>query len=855
MIDSATDVGTEPEQQPSGLVGNVNAGRLAEETEARKTEAGRLQNFLEAERPEPIPSFRGTIEDPASGRSGICCSGGGVRSAAFNLGALQALQESGELGSADYLAAVSGGSYIAAAFAMVAKCGPEDSDPDLIARQEPFAHGSPEEQYLRNHSAYLAPTGMDKLYLASRIVLGVAFNFAFIATPLFAIALILGAVVYSPVFSHLTGRCGSACSAAPPVYMWVAPVAVLGLSVAFGLAVLLAHFIRDAPTRFLQVWSTRLLLLSAAVAWVAVALPAVVAALSSTGSAPARSGSSPVIGGAGLAAVLAGVATQLRDLVASPSKALQEGNRLRQWYAKAGALTRKVVTYLVAAVVGPALLLGVMVFAASVALVHSRHPAINGWLVVIGLISLSAFAVVYRFVDLTTWSLHPFYKRRLCTAFALKRVKSSTAHPSQDDYSLYALPENEKHGVAVERDYDTVVELSNTDPGSPNGPLAAGDVAAPLRTWPKLLVCAAANVSDPGATPPGRQVTSFTFSAEEIGGPLVGGIATSEFEEVVGTSRKKLLRNCTLPAAVAMSGAALSPSMGKATRPTLRFLLALGNIRLGVWLPNPRVVARQREARQRDRLSFHYRRPRASYLIRELLGRNRIDAKYLYVTDGGHYENLGLVELLRRGCTRIYCFDASGGQDFKELGDAVALARTELDVEIQIDPTPLSPTGPDNIAEACAVKGSFTYSDSGRTSGTLIYARNVMTNVAPWDVKAFHRLDPSFPHDPTTDQLYTDQRFEAYRALGFGAGGHAVTLMPPDLLELPQPGRDQRGSDPGQVRQHRGAQPVGSNRRAPPGRPNPFTLRWWTERRRAVPATALAVALVVLLARGRHTRT
>ena len=60
------------------------------------------------------------IETPDENAVGVCCSGGGIRSAAFNLGALQALQEQSILGNAKYLAAVSGGSYIAAGFSMVA---------------------------------------------------------------------------------------------------------------------------------------------------------------------------------------------------------------------------------------------------------------------------------------------------------------------------------------------------------------------------------------------------------------------------------------------------------------------------------------------------------------------------------------------------------------------------------------------------------------------------------------------------------------------------------------------------------------------------------------------------------------
>ena len=94
-----------------------------------------------------------------------------------------------------------------------------------------------------------------------------------------------------------------------------------------------------------------------------------------------------------------------------------------------------------------------------------------------------------------------------------------------------------------------------------------------------LIVCAAANLH-PGATPPGRAVASFTFSPTAIGGPLTGAARTSRYEHLP-RNRK---RDVTLPAAVAMSGAAISPSMGKATYRPMRFLLALANIRLGVWV-------------------------------------------------------------------------------------------------------------------------------------------------------------------------------------------------------------------------------------------------------------------------------
>lgn len=245
---------------------------------------------------------------------------------------------------------------------------------------------------------------------------------------------------------------------------------------------------------------------------------------------------------------------------------------------------------------------------------------------------------------------------------------------------------------------------------------------------------------------------------------------------LIAQTKRRRVSDFSLPAAVAMSGAAISPSMGKMTKWPFRFLLALANLRLGVWVPNPRWVSNMKKRERRDLALFG--RPRPAYLLNELLGRNRVRAKYLYVTDGGHYENLGLVELLRRGCTEIYCFDASGGQGFEVLGDAIALARSELGVSIEVRAEAFERLFPDatsDEAEANTIELKFNY--SGGTAGRLIYARNVLTAQAPWDARAYHEVDSSFPHDTTADQLYTDQKFEAYRVLGERAGKNAATLM------------------------------------------------------------------------------
>jgi len=767
------------EKAPAGPRWLAGPGRRANAERRRR----RRRWFRDGSRAEPVPSHVGPVEPAEEGKLGICCSGGGIRSAAFSLGALQTLQQRGKLEEAAYLAAVSGGSYIAAAFSMVAKAGPGDSNADLLDEKPPFAPNSPEEQYLRNRASYLAPTLTDKIYLGWRVLLGLLFNLAFIALPLIGAALILTGFLYAKVFPNLGGQCTAAgCAANPPLWTWVVPLGVLLLGAVCGLVTLLARG-SDGRMRFFSLWSVRLLILAATLALLLVGLPSLVDWLDHLGASgnsvkPSLLDSLSSIG-AGFAALLVGVIAQIAHLLKSKEAAENLG-KAQEAAGKLGSGVRLTLAYAAGALFGPLVLL--LLVAIAIAVGMSQAGSDGGFelgVAAVGAGVLAAFGVLYRWADLSTWSLHPYYKRRLSSAFALKRVKEGDLTEKErervealaDPHAGREEKKSEYEGLAIERDFGELVSLSDTQLDEQKH-----------RKWPTLLVCAAANVSDPGATPPGRQVTSFTFSAHAVGGPLVGAVDTKEMEDAFDDRRRK--RDLTLPAAVAMSGAAVSPSMGKMTRRPLTFLMALANIRLGVWVPNPRWVAAGLEGD--NGLERHrYGKPRPWYLLCELLGRNRIDARYLYVTDGGHYENLGLVELLRRGCTKIYCFDASGvGQgraEFDALGDAIALARSELGVEIDFksdDPGDLEPDPKTHLAKKDVVTGTIRYTHGEQVvEGTLIYVRNAMTDRATWDARAHQREDPRFPHNSTIDQLYTDKKFESYRMLGARAAGRAMKAM------------------------------------------------------------------------------
>jgi hypothetical protein len=766
----------------SGLYERIPAWERGERDQSSGWE--RLKRWLLGRERIPIPSYIGLIEDPpprgAPAKTGICCSGGGIRSAAFNLGALQELQAAKRLQQSKYVAAVSGGSYIAAAFSMVAKTAKpntddsDDSDPGLFtAKRPPLYHGSPEEQYLRNRSSYLAPGGTGRVRFVLRVALGLLVNLAFLVSGLVLVAWVL-ATYYRHVHGPLQVRDGHV-GAGTRHLEWVIAGALAGIALLLGFVSVFLRARTDRARRALETLTIYGLGLAAIIVVVAVALPDLVAFLRNHGflqdphdvnSDTAKGGVATAASGS-FGALLVAVLLELRSKLS-----VERATKAAAWYAKLAAPLRRAVARVATWLVGPLLVGSALVFLL-LAMVTARHISA---LAVVGVALL--FAVFWLFSDVTAWSLHPFYRRRLCTAFALKRVRRETS---------------DEFGMAVERDYRKLVPLSES--GIEPGP-------GPFKAWPTLVVCAAANVSDAAATPPGRRVTSFTFSPVALGGPLVGGIPTAAFEERIAASRR---RDFTLAAAVAMSGAAVSPSMGKETRRSVRFLLGLANVRLGVWVPNPRRTElwlesskgmRTRLDRFRDiergrvkerlipagddasRASDQFRKwlliPRAGpwYLLKEMCGWNSVNDPYLYVTDGGHYENLGLVELLRRGCTEVFCFDASGGKSLDALGDAIALARSELNVEIdELDPAPLKEDD-DRLAARCCVSGRITY--PGGRKGVLIYARTVVTAEAPYDVQAFRIRDEAFPHHSTLDQLYTDEKFEAYRELGAHTGRAAL---------------------------------------------------------------------------------
>jgi hypothetical protein len=151
---------------------------------------------------------------------------------------------------------------------------------------------------------------------------------------------------------------------------------------------------------------------------------------------------------------------------------------------------------------------------------------------------------------------------------------------------------------------------------------------------------------------------------------------------------------------------------------------------------------------------------------RELFSRARADGpNEVHLSDGGHFENLAIYELIRRHCRVIVASDC--GQDgeaaFDDLGNLVRKVRQDFGVDVRIDVSPLRP-GPDGRARQHMVAGDVHYPDGD--TGVLLLFKPALVGSEPADVAQYRARNAEFPHQTTIDQFYDEAQWEAYRRLG-----------------------------------------------------------------------------------------
>ncbi len=370
------------------------------------------------------------------------------------------------------------------------------------------------------------------------------------------------------------------------------------------------------------------------------------------------------------------------------------------------------------------------------------------WRLWLWIIACAAAAVIISWrVDLNLFSMHLFYRNRLTRAYLGASNQARTPQPfagfdPNDDVSLKDLVANpdQKDVELFTGPYPLINTSLNLTHGKRLG-------------WQE------------------RKAESFTMT------PLSCGFEVSATEDTDAcapdedladggyrsTRRFAYRGGLYLGTAFAISGAAASPNMGYYTSGPVAFLMTVFNVRLGWWLGNPR---------REDKWWKSSPRIGLPYLIAELLAMTNDRSSYVYLSDGGHFENLGIYELVRRRCRLILVSDATADPDYKfgDLGNAIRKCREDFGVDIKIDLKLLRGRGKPKRTKSHVAIGTIHYENAfgGEKPGVLLYIKASLTKNRdePADVLEYAGHHTAFPHDTTADQWFGESQFESYRMLG-----------------------------------------------------------------------------------------
>ena len=302
---------------------------------------------------------------------------------------------------------------------------------------------------------------------------------------------------------------------------------------------------------------------------------------------------------------------------------------------------------------------------------------------------------------------------------------------------------------------------------------------------PYHLINAALNV--PGsqfANRRGRNADFFLFSKRFVGSELTGYVNT--------TLAEAAMDGLNAGTAMAISGAAAAPNMGMASMRPLSPTIALLNVRLGRWMRHPYDIVKYAKT---SKLAQWWRgRPGPKRLLSEAFFKSGTDvaeldkasdrdAGFIFLTDGGHIENLGVYELLRRRCSLIVAVDAEAdtNYDFSSLVQLERFARIDLGARIVLDWPPIGERSR-RVSKSFAAGertsqagphvaiGLIDYPPAAqncpREQGVLVYIKSSMSGDENDYVIDYKRRNSAFPQESTIDQLFSEEQFEVYRALG-----------------------------------------------------------------------------------------
>lgn len=345
-----------------------------------------------------------------------------------------------------------------------------------------------------------------------------------------------------------------------------------------------------------------------------------------------------------------------------------------------------------------------------------------------------ALMVLALFINPTEFGLHGFYRERISRAYAGACNLTDKQHADQN---------------------------RSTEPKKGDDRRLAELVGRPLH-----LVCCAANdlVGDQVETL-SRGSRSAVLSKH--------GFSIGRYWAPVAALQ--------LGSAVTASAAGFNSNMGNVSKqvgPVVSFLMTALNLRLGRWIRHPASA------------SEGHRRWPGLLLYREMLGLTSSSGtvppdgpvpllmRDVHLSDGGHFENLALYELIRRHCRYVLVSDCSEDPAvaFDDLGNALRRVREDFGVDISLDVEPLRPK-PDGWSRQHVAVGTINYSPTDR--GILMYVKPTLTGDEPPDVLQYKTRNKAFPHEGTGDQFYDEAQWESYRRLGLHAAECIFEFVPP----------------------------------------------------------------------------
>jgi len=382
-------------------------------------------------------------------------------------------------------------------------------------------------------------------------------------------------------------------------------------------------------------------------------------------------------------------------------------------------------------------------------------------------IGIAVIAVVAAFawshVNINRFSIHALYRNRLIRAYL------GASNPARTPNPFTGFDDNDNIKVAM------------LWPGRPGSwqpfhvvNMALNVVASSRLAWQE------------------RKAESFTTT------PLHCGTAAGSAGEPLGYRRSReygsrppkyaeqtRVGGITLGTALAISGAAASPNMGYNSSPIVTLLLALFNVRLGWWLGNPGTPGNRTYGQEGPTIAI-------LPFVYEMFGQTTDRREYVYMSDGGHFENLGLYEMVRRRCRWIVVSDAGCDPNygFEDLGNAVRKIAIDLGVYISFgelrdlkarskDNIPITgayyaigvidyQTAPErNVENGKPKSAGDRKGEGGVENGYILYIKPGYHGTESPGIVAYATANATFPHETTGDQFFSESQFESYRTLGF----------------------------------------------------------------------------------------